>query len=175
MFGTQGEREGAESGSGSRPRNSRFNSEDSRRKSTGFHRFQEPGNTLHHEDAINVYERQTRGSSPQTRKLSSKSRHSGSNATSPPDRIQLSGSAAAPLRVLKPKLVQTSSQRKGREGTSNSKLNSIELDRANYSITHHGLFHSLDSDKVMVCKEAADTSKQFESIEPGRIRQSLDR
>ena len=86
-------------------RASRFNSSDSRRRSSGY-KFQEPGETLHYEDedVVNMYERHTRGSSPRTRKLSSKSRHSGSNATSPHDRMQLSGSAAAPLRVLKPKL-----------------------------------------------------------------------
>ena len=53
-------------GSGRKNRQSRFNSTESRRRSQG-HRYQEPGETLNADDdetVINVYERQTRGSSP---------------------------------------------------------------------------------------------------------------
>ena len=102
-YGTSTRYDFGDSESANKQRPSRFNSSDSRRRSSGY-RYQEPGDTLHHDDEINVYERNTHGSSPQTRKLSSKSRHSNSNATSPHERIHLSGSAAAPLRVLKPKL-----------------------------------------------------------------------
>lgn len=170
-----------EIGSGRKMRGSRFNSTDSRRRSQG-NRYQDPGETLHADEiedddtVINVYERQTRGSSPQTRKLShgSRSRYSGSNATSPQDRANFSGSATAPLRVLKPKLASTSkhksSQNQRDHSGGDSRLRSIEADRnnANYSITHHGLFQSLEPEKGGKGKEPVDTSKQFESLEPAR-------
>ena len=75
---------------------------------------------MHYDDdptVINVYERNnTRGSSPQTRKLSG-SRYSGSNATSPQTMNNMSGSATAPLRVLQPKLASGSKKRSSHEGS----------------------------------------------------------
>lgn len=109
---------------------------------------------------INVYERKSRGSSPQTRKLSG-SRYSGSDARSPQTRmiVNLSGSATAPLRVLKPKLA---SGTKSKRETGGDRLRSIEAEHntTNYGVTH-GLYQSLDSEKVgsRVTREPLDNSK----------------
>ena len=93
--------------------------------------------------------------------------------------MHLSGSATAPLRVLKPKLASTSkhkgsSHQRDRSLAEDSKLyQSIEAEKnINTSANYHGLYQSLEADKVGKAKKdpgVSTTSEQFESIEPSRV------
>ena len=78
-----------------------------------------------------------------------------------------SGSATAPLRVLKPKLASGSKKRSSHEGSlanNEHRMRSIEAEP-------NRLYQSLDSENVAKSvkrEQVDDNSKQFESLEPSR-------
>jgi hypothetical protein len=82
----------------------------------------------------------------------------------------LSGSATAPLRVLKPKLASSGKAKRRQQQEDGVRMRSIEeVNPVGYSITH-GLYQSLESEKInRISREPVDTSKQFESLEPERV------